>query len=85
MRQREKSHGDTGTPEKGANELFGTHLHRTMAHSRVQMWSLSRTAGHVLPHSAKEITMAVVGRVGVKGLVQSLAERSFLLKEGHIF
>lgn len=76
MRQREKCHGDTATPEK---VLFGTHLHTTMAHSRVQMWSLSRTAGHVLPHNAKEITMAVVSRIGKKGLVQSLAERSLVL------
>lgn len=79
MRQREKSHGDTATPEKGACELFGTHPHRAMAHSRMQMWSLSRTAGHVLPHGAKKITTAVVGRIGEKGLVQSLAERSLAL------
>jgi len=39
MRQREKSHGDPALPETGACEVFGTHQHRAMAHSRGQMWS----------------------------------------------
>lgn len=61
-------------PQRKGHRSSLAHLHRTVAHSRVQMRSLPRTAGHVLPYSAKETTMAGVGRIGEKGLVQSLAE-----------